>query len=470
MGSSECFIESLDSANLFIANAPGNSDQNYRWLTMTGDNGAVYLNFLTKYTSDLQGDVLCDRFGTPILLNLFDTELENQNAIVIGPTGSGKSFTMAWFLVQRFDRGEPQIIIDNGGTYLSASIALGGKYYEYDPERPLKFNPFLVERNSDRTFSLNGNKNNFLTNLLTVVWKGKDGTVRQSERSVLNELLLHYYIAYNKKVINDETFTSLPSLVGFYDFVIDYIDTSSTDKEFQKQAGSFNFDEFLLCLKPFAIGQYKEVLNSEIYEDLAAEKLIIFDMKKIKSNPILYPIVGMLITELASDQLARYPKVCKWVYMDEAWSMLSDTMSDFIELMYRTIRKNNGSMTIITQSIHELRKSSIGQVIKVNAATKYILRHTSTEDIDVLTKELSFTNHEKDKILSLVKTDKYREVFIKQGDYGRAYRLEAPYSIQAVSTSKPNERETLRDLTAEYGGDIYAAIGQYVELKKTGKL
>ena len=118
---SECFIESIDTANLFIANAPGNSDQNYRWLTMPGDNGAVYLNFITKYTSDLKGDLLTDRSGEPLLVNLFNEDLENQNAVVVGPTGSGKSFTMARFIVQRFDRGEPQIVIDVGGTYLSAS-------------------------------------------------------------------------------------------------------------------------------------------------------------------------------------------------------------------------------------------------------------------------------------------------------------------------------------------------------------
>jgi type IV secretory pathway VirB4 component len=247
------------------------------------------------------------------------------------------------------------------------------------------------------------------------------------------------------------------------------MDSSSADREYQKQAGSFHFDEFLLCLKPFAIGHYKEVLNSDEYEDLAEQKLIIFDMKKIKTNPILYPVVGMLITELAADQLARYPKINKWIYMDEAWSMLSDTMTDFIELMYRTIRKNNGSMTIITQGINEIITSPIGKAIKVNASTKYILRHTDTEEIDVLSKELAFTQHEKDKVLSLQLDKHYREIFLKQGEYGKVFRLEAPFAVQAVSTSKPQERETLRQLTAEYG-DIYAAIQQFVELKKTGKL
>jgi conjugal transfer ATP-binding protein TraC len=469
MGSSECFIESIDTANLFISNAPGNSDQNYRWLTMTGDNGAVYLNFITKYTSDLKGDLLTDRSGEPLLVNLFNEDLENQNAVVVGPTGSGKSFTIANFLVQRFDRGEPQIVIDVGGTYLSAFTALNGKYFEYDPERPLKFNPCLVQREQDGTFTLNNDKSNFLTNLITVIWKGQDGVIRQHERSVLNELILHYYLEYNEKVKKDSSITLLPSISGFYEYIIDYMDSHSEDLEYKKQAGSFNFNEFLLCLKPFAVGQYKEVLNSDEYEDLAAYKLICFDMKKIKTNPILYPVVGMLITELAADQLARYPKINKWIYMDEAWSMLSDTMTDFIELMYRTIRKNNGSMCIITQGINEIMTSPIGKAIKINAATKIILRHTDTEEVGTLSKEFAFTQHEKEKILSLSTAPTHREIFIKQGEYGKAYRVDVPFAVQAILTSKPREREMLRDLTAEYG-DIFAAIRQFVELKKTGKL
>lgn len=470
MGGAECFIESLDTSNLLVSNAPGNSDQNYRWITMAGDNGAMYLNFLTKYNSDLRGDMFCDRFGVPILLNLFNTELENQNALVIGPTGSGKSYTMAWLIIQRFERNEPQIIIDVGGTYLSASLALGGKYFEYDPDRPLKFNPFLINRDKNKTFLMNDDKTNFLTNLITIIWKGRDGIIKQHERSVLNELLLNYYLAYNKEILEEPESESLPSLSSFYDFVIDYMESHKENNEFIKQTGSFNFNEFLICLKPFAIGQYKDVLNSDTYEDLASHKLIIFDMKKIKSNPTLYPIIGMIITELASDQLARLPKINKWIYMDEAWSMLSDTMTDFIELMYRTIRKNNGSMTIITQSIYELLNSPIGKVIIVNAATKYILHHDNTKEVGILSTELAFTAHEKEKILSLEIAPEYREIFIKQAEYGKVYRLELPYEVQAVLTSKPIERETLRDLTAEYGGNIYAAIQQFVELKKTGKL
>ena len=225
--------------------------------------------------------------------------------------------------------------------------------------------------------------------------------IRQHERSVLNELILHYYLEYNEKIKKDSSLTLLPSISGFYEYIIDYMDSHSEDLEYKKQSGSFNFNEFLLCLKPFAVGQYKEVLNSDEYEDLAAHKLICFDMKKIKTNPILYPVVGMLITELAADQLARYPKINKWIYMDEAWSMLSDTMTDFIELMYRTIRKNNGSMCIITQGINEMMTSPIGKAIKINAATKIILRHTDTEEAGILSKEFAFTQHEKEKILSL---------------------------------------------------------------------
>jgi type IV secretory pathway VirB4 component len=55
--------------------------------------------------------------------------------------------------------------------------------------------------------------------------------------------------------------------------------------------------------------------------------------------------------------------------------MLSGVLSEFIESMYRTIRKTNGSVTIITRCITEITSSKIGPAIINNSATKIILRH-----------------------------------------------------------------------------------------------
>ncbi len=47
------------------------------------------------------------------------------------------------------------------------------------------------------------------------------------------------------------------------------------------------------------MGKYADVLNSATHEDVSDERLICFDMARIKKNPMLYPVISILITELA---------------------------------------------------------------------------------------------------------------------------------------------------------------------------
>ncbi len=214
LGGTTPFVETMDTANLFVGNAPGNSFHNYRKLLMTGDNAALYQNFISNYRQVTGGDeLLCDRFRNPLRVKLFNTNLNNQNSITIGPSGSGKSYTIGNLVVQRYELGYTQIILDVGGTYLSLMTALDGKYFEYDPERPLHLNPFLVERDEQGTYRLSGDKINFLTSLLSVIWKGARGEINPAQRAVFAKLLPKYYAHYNKEYLEGRT-AQPPSVPG----------------------------------------------------------------------------------------------------------------------------------------------------------------------------------------------------------------------------------------------------------------
>ena len=465
MGGADVFVETMDTTNLFFALAPGNGYQNYRWLLMSGDNAACYLNCATNYRTANQGELLADRYGNPVLVNLFNTDLNNQNSVVVGPTGSGKSFTMGYFMLQRYEAGHRQIIIDVGGTYLSLMTALGGRYYQYDPQKPIKFNPFGIQMDADGNYIPDGDKINFLSTLLAIIWKGYKRPVRQAERSVLVRLIPIYYEWYNAQ---PEPPTTVPSLIGFYDFLYQYLKDNENSEELIRWNKAFDFAEFFTCLEPFVVGHYRDVLDASENEDISAYPLVCFDMARIKDNELLKSVVTMLITELSLDVIRRFPKDVKYLYMDEAWSMLSEGMGDFVEMMYRTIRKNNGSMCIITQGVKEIEDSTVGPVIVANADTKIILNHQDAKQLDRVSAVLGFTRHELEKMRSIRVTKTWREIFIRQGEYGKVYRLAAAPSIYPLLTSKPAEREHLRDLTKTYEGNIVYAVRQYNEDKAEG--
>jgi conjugation system TraG family ATPase len=461
LSGAECFIESYDTANIFFANAPGNGYQiPDRWLLLPADYAACYANFITSYQNDKTGDFLCDRFRNPLLVNLFNTSLNNQNCLTIGPSGSGKSYTMGNLITQRFERGARQIIIDVGGTYKNVMESLVGLdcYFEYDIAHPLSFNPFLLDRQGGK-YQLTGDKINFLTALLAIMWKGADSNtpLTPAERAILVRILPDYYAYLNEHI------DQIPSLRGFYYYLKALDEEKKMQAEYRQEMQFFNLAQFLVVLKPFVEGEYQRVLNASREMDISDFPLVCFDMARIKSDPTLYPIISMLITELALDQIRKYPQAIKYLYMDEAWSMLSDSMGDWVESMYRTIRKNNGSMCIITQGIDEIIDSPVGSAIIANAGTQIILNHTDKNQVDKVAKHLGFTAHEVDKINSIRKGAGYRELFIKQGDMGKVYCLEVCPHLDAVLSSKPVERNYLRELTKRYEGNIHFAVNQYVE-------
>ncbi len=176
----EALVESYDTANMFFASLPGNGFQHYRWLITADQIASCYLHWMTNVSGDKKGDYLCDRFRNLLQVNLFNTSQANQNCVVIGPSGSGKSYTMGNFIAQRLERGARQIIIDKGGTYRNVMYALNGKdfaqtYFEYTAEKPLAFNPFLLDKDSEGNYRLTSEKSNFLIAVLSTIWKGGGG-------------------------------------------------------------------------------------------------------------------------------------------------------------------------------------------------------------------------------------------------------------------------------------------------------
>jgi type IV secretory pathway VirB4 component len=463
MAGAESMVESVDTLALFMANLPGNAFNNYRWLVMSEPMATCYLSFMGQYPEQKSGDVLCDRFLNPVRLNCFNTALANQNAIVIGPSGSGKSFTNGYFLIQRKERGCKQIIIDVGGTYKNMLLTLNGKdfeqtYIEYDPKL-MQFAPFLVEKDDSGNYLYQVERGNFLMSLLFTLAKGKDSkNIRQVEKSVLKNLITRYYQHLNQH--------RLPAGFNtFYEYVGELSRLRDGDEQLAKDFKYFDVDEFLTVCRPFYDGDYRQLLNGDAEKDLSEFDLICFDLARIKADTMLYPIISQLITQAALDQIAKFPDQEKYIYMDEAWTMLSDSMSEFIEYMYRTIRKNKGSIWIITQTIHEIIKSPVGQAILGNADTKVLLKHADQQLIEKTAGVLGLTSHQQDLLCSLRKEKHFREILVVMADVARVFAIEASAHHATILSSTPDERNEFVRLINHYG-NLGQALNEFVERKQ----
>ncbi|GAA4364162.1 TraG family conjugative transposon ATPase [Hymenobacter saemangeumensis] len=476
----EAVVESYLTLPLFFGLAPGNAYQvPDRWLTTSADRAACYFHWTTTYRPEPTGEYLCDRFRNLVKVNLFNTDLDNQNALVIGPSGSGKSYTFGNFIVQRYERGARQIIIDIGGTYRNVFQSLTGPdfentYFEYDPQNPIEFNPFLLPREGESgPWHYSDEKLNFHLALLAGLWKGgKDRALSKSERTILSRFLTGYYHDLNQHERLGQSDEEFPGMESFYKYVQRYDqwmraetpapgEGDATDEsiavlalqraQYQTDMKYIDMHEFFLVLGEFVSGgRYAKVLNSTREAQLSQYPLICFDLARVKTDPTLYPVVAMLITELSLDLFRQFPDAVKYIALDEAWALLSGVLEEFIVSMYRTIRKTNGSITIITQGIQEIIDSPIGYTLIDNSSTKIILRHSNEASLNRLQAPLGLTGHEMDLIRSVRSTDSFREFFIKQGAQAKVYALEASPQLDAVLTSRPAERNYLNQLVRHY--------------------
>lgn len=481
--SAEAAVESWLTLPIFFGSLPGNGYQvPDRWLPVTTDRAACFFHWTQSYRSTRTGEYICDRFRNLKRVNLFDMSQDNQNSITIGPSGSGKSYTMGNFIIQRFEYKARQIIIDVGGSYRNVCQSLTGvdfvnTYFEYDPQNPIEFNPFFLPRNPvNNHWVYPDEKVTFHLSLLGTLWKGA-GSLDKAETVVLARYLREYYAFLNSKDSVGHHDEEFPGMNSFYQYVVsshnmltakeelitpaqkEDIDFQVQREQYRKDIVYVQMDNFFLVVGEYAEGgRYEKVLNAKRDVDLSEYPLICFDMARVKGDPTLYPVVAMLITELALDLFRKYPDEVKYILMDEAWSMLSGTLADFIENMYRTIRKTKGSIGIITQGITEILASPIGITLIDNSATKIILRHSSESTRDRLQNPLGFTPQDMALIGSIRSGNDFREFFIKQGQTATVFALEATPQLNAILSSRPDERSYLNKLIKHYQRAVPRAV------------
>ncbi len=460
-------VETFDGASLFYSFLPGAAANNVRRLLLATDHASCYFNPTSEFYSKSSGDYIADRFRNLVYINLYNRDLNNQNSITIGPPGSGKSFSQGHFILQRYERKERQIIIDVGGTYRNIFEALQDsekkpdiKYFEYSPEKPIQFNPFLCEQNERGEFQISEDKITFIITLLGLINKNKSEGWNNQEWAVLQNFIPSYYKEFNERKKGDQ----VPRLDDFSKWLTDFAEQNKNDVGFQKMLERFDLFGFQLTLEPFVKGKYKDLLNSNDPLDISDYRLVCFDMARIKDDERIYTLVSSLLIEITLDVVRKFKDDIKHFVMDEAWSMLTESMGEFVMYMYRTIRKNKGSMNIVTQGVEEL-DSYIGRVIINNAETKIILNHSNLDAIKKVGLALGFTSNEMQKIASIRVNHDCRELFIKQGMHSDVFVLEVPPAEHAILTSEPNERNHLNKLKSIYNR-IDFAVKQWEEDKR----
>ncbi len=452
---SHSWIENYETLSLFVGSSPGFARGNYRTFDTVVEHAICYMPLETHYVSDISGNIYLDRFGNPVVLDLWDSpHIQNRNGVVEGGSGTGKSFWVNGLVDEDLSKNAHVIILDVGHSYRDLCHFNQGLYLDSADRKNLSFNIFLTDQDDKGSWILSADKKIFIHSVLLAMWQGSQ-EASMEVHSILKDMVDKFYVHVNQEKV-------FPVFEEFYKFIDVY------ERKFFKRAREkfFDFESLRTVFEAYVHGEYKELLNSRERVNLRDESFIVFDIESVESDKFIFPVVGLIIMELVMDKIRNLRGIRKRFIIDEGWKVLKGELREFVEYLYRTFRKNEGSIMLATQDIKDFEQVTSADAMLSNSDTLVLMRRATRKNYEDLQKWLSLTDHDIGLMKDLKKRDElgYREFFIKQGDHSRIFRYEVSEKTSAVYSSKGKDKEEIQKYFRKYG-NLKMAINQFIENK-----
>ena len=365
--------------------------------------------------------------------------IHNRNKIIIGGSGSGKSFFTNHLLRQYAESENCHIVLLDVGrsyelltSYLSERLKAqgGAMMIEFTTENPVSFNPFILEGELDIERK---------QTILSVIYTIYKENLSEMEKDVI----AHSVTAFFKtETIPQQSFNS------YFEFCREYIPQLVRD-----QSLDFNTNEFFFILsKYYRGGEYDYLLNRQMATDEFFRcPFLVFELDNIKDSPIIFPVATLIIIDIFMQKMRRLKGVRKVICIEEAWKAIATPqMASYIKYFYKTIRKFFGEAMVVTQEVDDVISSPVIRDAVINNADTRILLDMSKfrNKFDGISETLGLSEFQKEQILSINKNlpsgRKLKEVFIGLGSHSQVYALEVSRPEYYCYTSEQGEKELIR--------------------------
>ena len=406
--------------------------------------------------------------------------INDLNMLVVGPSGSGKSFTMNLLVNNFYAAGQHGLIIDIGDSYQGQFQVIneesGGKdgiYNTYDPDKPLSFNPFRGRQDWNKTDE-DGDRISsgfdYVMSLIETMYQPEGGWSQQTT-GILENLIFRFFDLWDNgydeslseslkeafintkraraekthrhfdegkaaigfinplpDIFSEEKRGKDPVFDDFYQFVTLVVGPLIKDENFTIDNSSirsdmFDVDNFGVAISKYSRnGIYGFLLNAEEERDIFASRLTCYEVDLIKDNKDLFPLWLLSIMHSFEEKM-RTLSCPKFIVIEEAWSAIAKpTMANFIVWLWRTARKFKTSAVVVTQSLFDLTGSPIiKDAIINNTSTKILLdQSTNANKFEDSAKVLAFNDMDVGLVLSVNRNlnpnYRYKEAFIAIGE------------------------------------------------------
>ena len=415
----QLYEEKYNLLNAFLAAVPGNSAFNLRSLYLLNTNYADFSFLFTLHCGEPRNAhlrqeylaVLETNHRTPYFLNLHYRDV--AHTMILGRTGAGKSFLLN-FLITNLQKYQPHtFIFDLGGSFESLTQLFGGSYVRVGLESTdFKINPFSLEPTKENL--------DFLALFLKVLIQGqRDGDLDPAtERDLFLQIENLYSVDPALR-----TLSVLANTLGH--------DVSSRLAKWT-QGGQFGF------------------LFDNAEDTISFSRFQCFDFQRMSQYPELLEPLLFYILHRANAVIAdrQITSVFKAFFIDEAWVFLKNpSIQRYVVEALKTWRKHNAAMVLSTQSLDELKRSDILDVIIESCATKIFLANPDM-DRDLYRRQFHLNENEVELIANLIPKQQF---LIKTPELAKVANLHVDAKSYWLYTNDPYDNKKRKEAFETYG-------------------
>jgi type IV secretion/conjugal transfer VirB4 family ATPase len=415
----QLYEEKYNLLNAFLAAVPGNQVHNLRYLYLLNTNYADFSFLFTLHCGEPRNlhlrqeylAVLETNHHTPYFLNLHYRDV--AHTMILGRTGAGKSFLLN-FLMTNLQKYAPHtFIFDLGGSFESLTQLFGGSYVRVGLEsRDFTINPFSLPPTKENF--------DFLALFLKVLIQGS-GTGEldpATERDIYHQIENLYAVDPALRTLG-----VLANTLGHEvsDRLARWTRGGQFGFLFDNSEDTISFSQFQ-CFDFQGMSQYPEILE-----------------------PLLFYILHRANAVIADRQITQ---VFKAFFIDEAWVFLKNpSIQRYVVEALKTWRKHNAAMVLSTQSLDELRRSDILDVIIESCATKIFLANPDM-DRELYRRQFHLNENEVELISNLIPKQQF---LIKTPELAKVANLTVDRKSYWLYTNDPYDNRKRSEAFENYG-------------------
>ena len=415
----QLYEEKYNLLNSFLATVPGNYVFNLRYVYVLNSNYADYSFLFTLHCGEHQNHhlhqeylaVLETNHHTPYFLNLHHRDV--AHTMILGRTGAGKSFLLN-FLITNLQKYEPRtFIFDLGGSFESLTQLFGGSYVKIGiNSADFRINPFSLPPTKENL--------DFLALFVKVLLQGSSAVELDpgEERDLYQQIENLYSVDPPLRTLG-----VLANTLGhrIADRLAKWTRGGQFGFLFDNSEDTISFSRFQ-CFDFQNMSQYPELLE-----------------------PLLFYILHRANSVISDREIST---VFKAFFIDEAWVFLKNpSIQRYIVEALKTWRKGNAAMILSTQSLDELRRSEVLDVIIESCPTKIFLANPDM-DRDLYRRQFHLNENEVDLISALVPKQQF---LIKTPELAKVANLTVDRKSYWLYTNDPFDNRKRKEAFEAHG-------------------